>query len=80
MLLHVRDALAVDGRVGELGLDVCIERQRVVVRGAVSTDARRAEIATLVHGVLTASDLDLPVDNLTHVPGAGEPTDEPEQM
>jgi hypothetical protein len=79
-LFEVRDSLAVDGRVGELGLDVCVERDHVVVRGAISTEARRAQVEALVRDVLATHGIDLPVDNATHVPGAGEPSAFPEEL
>ena len=79
-LFDLRDALAVDGRVGELGLDVCVERGHVVVRGAISTEARRSAVEPLAREILNGHGIDLPVDNATHVPGAGEPVERPEEL
>lgn len=83
-LVHVRDALATDGRVGELGLDVRMEPSArgasVTVRGAVSTDARRAAIVDLVAEVLRDHGVDLPVVDATEVPCADEPAGEPERL
>ena len=45
VLLHVRDALATDSRVGELGLDVTQDADGVVVRGAISNAARKEALA-----------------------------------
>ena len=52
VLVHVHDRLARDERVGELGLHVVAEGQPgveiVVVRGSVSTDARKSEVSAVV--------------------------------
>ena len=45
---HVREALAQDPRVGELGVDVQIDEEAVVLRGVVTSAERReaaAEVA-----------------------------------
>jgi hypothetical protein len=80
ILLHVRDTLATDGRVGELGLDVQCEDEVVVVRGAITTDARRLGVRPLVIEVLREYDCALPVRDDTHVPSAEAPDREPEQL
>ena len=48
VVAHVRQALATDGRVAELGLDVQVEGDTVVVAGLVSTEERRAAIDEVV--------------------------------
>jgi hypothetical protein len=85
ILSHVRDTLATDERVGELGLDVHAEPgegtvEVVVVRGAVSTEARKAGVVPLVTEVLRAHDHDCPVRDETHVPAAGVPDHEAEAL
>lgn len=66
---HVREALAQDPRVGELGVDVEIDEEAVVLRGVV-TSAERQEAATEV-----ARDLapDRAVRNETTVEAFDEP-------
>ena len=55
VLAHARDALATDGRVGELGLEVvAIDGAMVVVRGAISTPSRQIEVVPVVVEVLAA--------------------------
>lgn len=78
--VHVRDELATDGRVGELGLDVAIEGAAVVVRGAVSTQARRSAVDLIVGEVLAAHGLDLAIRNETAVPASAEPDRRPERL
>jgi hypothetical protein len=80
ILLHVRDTLATDGRVGELGLEVQCEDDVVVVRGAISTEARRVGVHPLVVEVLREYECVLPVRDDTHVPSAAAPDREPEQL
>jgi hypothetical protein len=84
IVIHIRDALATDGRVGELGLDVSHERvagiDTIVVRGAVSTDERKAAVATVVVEVLQANGLDCAVRDETDVPHATPPEIEAEPV
>jgi osmotically-inducible protein OsmY len=41
---HLRDALAADARVSELGLDVALRHGELYVTGTVSTEERRAAV------------------------------------
>ena len=58
LLTRICDALALDGRVGELGLDVHEEAgavgRRIVVSGFVSTAERKHAIVAVVREVLDA--------------------------
>ena len=80
VLIHIRDTLATDGRVGELGLDVACEGQVVVVRGAVSATARQEAVAGLVREVLEQYGSGLDVRDETEVPAAEAPDREPEEL
>lgn len=80
VLMHVRDTLATDGRVGELGLDVEAEGDDVVVRGVIATAARQAAIVPVVTEVLAAHGWTCPVRDLTCTPGVASPSTEPEQV
>jgi len=80
ILLHVRDALATDARVGELGLDVTHENDDVVVRGTISTVARHGALVALVGEVLEQYGCALGVRDETEIPAAGAPDREPEQL
>jgi len=80
VLLHVRDVLATDGRVGELGLDVTSEDDVVVVRGAVSNAARKDALVALVREVLDQYECALSVRDETEIPAVGAPDREPEQL
>ena len=80
VLLHVRDALATDGRVGELGLDVVCEAGIVVVRGPISTETRKAEICALVAEVLGAYGHEFTIRDDTEVPSAAAPDRAPEEL
>jgi len=80
VLLHVRDVLATDGRVGELGLDVTSEADVVVVRGAVSNAARKDALVALVREVLDQYECALSVRDETEIPAVGAPDREPEQL
>lgn len=42
---HVREALAQDPRIGELGVDVEVDEDEVVLRGGVTSAERRAAVA-----------------------------------
>lgn len=49
---HVQEALARDGRVGELGVAVDISDHMVTVQGIVPTEERRAAIEEVVGELL----------------------------
>ena len=49
---HVQEALARDGRVGELGIAVDISDHLVTVQGIVPTEERRAAIEEVVGELL----------------------------
>ncbi|MGH2794785.1 MAG: BON domain-containing protein [Actinomycetota bacterium] len=49
---HVQEALARDGRVGELGIAVDISDGMVVVQGVVPTEERRAAIEEVLGELL----------------------------
>jgi hypothetical protein len=80
VLLHVRDALATDARVGELGLDVSCDGDVVVVRGAVSTPRRQEGIVTVATEVLRELGCSLPVRDETSIPDGAPPETEPERL
>jgi hypothetical protein len=77
LLTRISDALALDGRVGELGLDVHEEAgpvgRRIVVSGHVSTAERKHAIAAVVAEVLAAHSDDAEVIDRTIVTVAGRP-------
>lgn len=66
---HVRQALATDARVAELGLEVHLEGDEIVVAGTVSTEERRASIDDVVAGAAPGH----PVRNEARVMGYDEP-------
>jgi hypothetical protein len=80
VLMHVRDALATDSRVGELGLDVSHEHDEVVVRGAVSNPARKEALLPVAREVLEQYGCALVVRDETEIPAAGAPDRDPEQL
>jgi hypothetical protein len=80
VLAHVRDTLATDGRVGELGLEVVTESDVVVVRGSVSTHARQDAVVELTTEVLRTYGCAHAVRDETHVTSATVPHQEPEQL
>jgi hypothetical protein len=87
VLCHVRDALATDDRVGELGLDVTAEPhpeladgEIVVVRGVVSTAERKAGVRVVVSEVLVARGSPRPVRDETEVPSHVGPGEEVEAL
>jgi hypothetical protein len=80
VLLHVRDALATDSRVGELGLDVTQDDDGVVVRGAISNAARKDALVPVAREVLEHYGCVLAVRDETEIPAAGAPDREPEQL
>lgn len=80
VLIHLRDTLASDGRVGELGLDVEIVADTVVVSGPISTSARRDGVPAVVREVLRTYGSDFDVRNDTYVTETSAPDREPEQL
>jgi hypothetical protein len=70
---RVGEALASDERVGELGLSVAREGDEVVVRGAVSTPARKAGVVPVAGEVVDALHAGLGVRDETDVPPAVAP-------
>ena len=80
VLIHVRDTLATDGRVGELGLEVTLEEEVLVVRGAISTEARQSAVCDLVIEVLRQYDLEIGVHDETQVPAGLPPDRDPERL
>lgn len=80
VLIHVRDALAVDGRVGELGLDVECVDDLVVVRGTVSSPERQVHVIDVAVEVLRAHGCECLVHDATHVPTVEAPHEEPEAV
>lgn len=71
---RIREALVTDPRVGELGLTV-VHRPggHVVVRGSVSTAARKAAVAAVAAEVLEELGLEPLVVDETRVPGDEPP-------
>jgi hypothetical protein len=89
VLVHVREALATDERVGELGLAVeeCCDEDppsydavAVVVRGTVSTAARKAGVVPVVTEVLRSYGMTRDVRDETAVAGATVPEREAEAL
>ena len=68
----LRDALADDARTGELGLDVTLVSERLVVRGVVGSEARRAAILDVAHEVVP----EVEVVNETQVKHVYPPNDQ----
>ncbi len=62
VLTHIRDALATDGRVGELGLEVrCLARDgydEIVIGGAVSTAERKSHVVEVAAEMLAELEMD----------------------
>ena len=70
---RLRDAVAADARTGELGLDVAVAGERLIVRGIVGSEERRRAIDDVAREILP----DVEVVNETdvkevHEPGAEE--------
>jgi ribosome recycling factor len=63
VVLHVREALAQDGRVSELGLEVSVRGGVLHITGPVSTEERRAAVAEVAGEIAP----ELTVANETHV-------------
>ena len=80
VVVHVRDALATDARVGELGLDVEHRDGCIVVRGAITNAARRAAVVPVAREVLHEHGYDLDVHDETALTSTAAPTTEPEQL
>jgi hypothetical protein len=80
VIVHVRDALATDARVGELGLDVVADHHRVAVRGTITNATRRSCIVAVATEVLRAHGIDLDVHDETELSSTAAPTSEPEQL
>ena len=80
VIIHVRDALATDGRVGELGLDVVCDGATVVVSGAVSSPERQRWVVTVAQHALREHGFEVAVTDATYVPPAGGPDREPERL
>lgn len=62
---RVKQALAQDPRVGELGLEVDVAEEEVVVSGEVTTAQRRESVREIVHKLVP----DHEVRNEVHVVG-----------
>lgn len=54
---HVRDALARDSRVGELGISVTVEPREAYLSGEVATEDRRDAIVTVARELLPGHDI-----------------------
>lgn len=73
---HIQDALAIDPRARELGVDVQVTGDRLVLTGTAATPAQRAAIAEVVEELaggyevvnemaVLSADEDGPVEELT---------------
>ena len=81
--IHLKEALAADARVGELGLQVDLRGQEVFVSGTVSTAERRSAVEevigelmpeAVIHNATTVPPLDEPGDgDREHLPCSGWP-------
>lgn len=69
VIQRIREALAADPRVGELGIDVEVARGKVFLRGAVATDERRQAISDVVSEMFP----DCEIHNETKVEELQEP-------
>lgn len=70
---HLRDAIAADARTGELGVEVTVVGERLIVRGIVGSEERRSAIDDVAGEVVP----DVEIVNETevkdvHGPGAEE--------
>ena len=68
-LQRLRDALATDERVGEMGVDVHLTGAKVFLTGQVATPERQQAVATVAAEVLP----DYEVHNQTSVTPIGDP-------
>ena len=80
VVVHIRDALATDGRVGELGLDVAVVGGHVVVRGSVTTASRKEQILVVVQEQLAAHGCSPLVRDDTEVTAGMAPHAQPEAL
>ncbi len=55
---HVREALAQDGRLNELHIEVTIDGRRVVLRGEVDTHERCDAVTEIARSVLPDHEID----------------------
>ncbi|MFP3901034.1 MAG: BON domain-containing protein [Acidimicrobiia bacterium] len=62
---HIQDALATDPRALELGVEVTLARDRLVLSGTVATEAQRRAIAEVVAEVMPGREI---VNQLAVVP------------
>jgi osmotically-inducible protein OsmY len=69
---QIRDVLAQDDRVGELGLEVHIDHGQVSVSGTVTTQQRLAAIDIVVHELMPGAALDNKVTVVSMGPPAVE--------
>ena len=69
---HVQEALARDGRVGELGIAVEISDGMVIVQGVVPTEERRTAIEEVVGELLPDHEIRNRIV-VEPIRGAGEP-------
>ena len=75
LVAHVREALARDGRVNELNVDVTVAGRRVFLTGEVSTEQRKRAVTDVVRELLPEYE----IRNETSVAPIGEPG-EPEEL
>jgi osmotically-inducible protein OsmY len=68
---HVREALAQDPRVGELGVEVEISGETVVLHGTVASAGRQEAAVEVVHGLLPEHE----IRDETEVADFPEPTE-----
>ena len=54
---RVRDAIAADPRTGELGLEVAVAGDGLIVRGVVGSEERRAAIAAVAGDAVPGIDI-----------------------
>lgn len=80
VVVHIRDALAVDARVSELGLEVVVVGEHVVVRGSVTTSSRKEQILVVVREQLAAHGCSPPVRDDTEVTAGMAPHAQPESL
>ncbi len=76
VVARVEAALASDPRVQELGLHTVLDGGDLIVRGPVSTEARKAGVLPVVSEVVDSLGVALAVRDETAVPGHGAPDSE----
>lgn len=70
---RLRDAVAADERTGELGLDVDVVGERLIVRGSVGSEQRRRAIDDVARDVAPGVEVVNETDvKEVHEPGAEE--------